>query len=96
MGMLDQCLTPGMEDADATDIRAQSFGIGGKFQEGFFDRAEHAVIEMLFIAQGKLVELLWNGEHHMEISYGQHFLESIVHPLGAGAALASWAMAITA
>ena len=45
MGMEQQVLSPGVQNADHADLRAQVFGIGGDFQQGLRAGGEQQVVE---------------------------------------------------
>src|SRR5438132_7353108 len=69
--MEKQVLSPGMQNADDADLRAQMFGIGRDFQQCLRAGSEQQVVEHGRIVQGQYIEFVWRGEHDMEVGGGE-------------------------
>jgi hypothetical protein len=94
--MMEQVLTPGMEDGKESDLGPQMFGIDGYLQKGLRTGAEQEVIEDLLVLQRQLGELVRQSEDNMNIGDRQKFVLTSGDPLIASPALTLGTMAIAA
>ena len=62
VGMQEQVLSPGMQDADHTDLSAQVFRVGCDFQQGLSAGSEQQVVKQTRIFQGQQVEFVRHGK----------------------------------
>jgi hypothetical protein len=83
--MEEQILSPGMQDADYTDLGSQVFGIDGDLQQGLRAGQKQQVVEQARVFQGQHIEFVGHGEHDTEVISGQEFALARL-PLALGAA----------
>ena len=94
-----ELLVPGVKQSDETDLASES--IVRIFPEGLQRLAggtEKKVIDGFLIVHhlGDGVQLVWEGENHVEIGHGQQLGPASLHPAGAGHGLALGAVAVAA
>ena len=80
MGMQEQVLTPGVQDANETNLSSQSFGVSRYFEHGGRAGAEKQIIQNPGVAQTERVQLLWQGEHDVEVRNVEEFFLSCGEP----------------
>ena len=51
MGVMQQVLSPGVQNAEKADSGSQMFGIGGDFQQGIRAGLEQQTVDLLFVLQ---------------------------------------------
>jgi hypothetical protein len=78
--MIHEVLTPGMENADHSDLCAQMFGVLGELGEGFGGGAKKQVVEELLVHGDQGVQGGGEGEDHMEVFHGQEVLSASLDP----------------
>ena len=89
MGMMQQLLSPGMQDGDEADLGAQVFGIGGDGAQGLGAGVEEQIIEQRLILEGDGRDRLGDGKDDVEIlNPVQQLGLAFVEPLRAGERLA--------
>jgi len=71
--MQKQVLSPGVQDADHTDLGAQVFALAGDLQQGLSAGGEQQVVEQTRVLQGQHIEFVSHSEHDMEVAGGQKF-----------------------
>jgi hypothetical protein len=96
VGMQEQVLTPGMQDAGDTDLSSQVFGIGCDFQQGLCAGGEQQIVKQTWVFQGEHIEFVGHGEHDMEIAGRQEFALAGRQPALAGLSLALGAVPVSA
>ena len=96
MGMKQQVLGPGMEHGGEAHLGAESPVASGKGKQGLGGGLEQQVVEAFFVFEHQGVELVWEGEDHMEVMGRQQSLGAILEPSCLLEALAFGAVAITA
>ena len=79
-----QILSPGVQHAEESDLRAQMFGIGGNLQQRRGAGAEQKVIDDLLVLQSQPCQFVRDGKNHMHVLNGQQFLVAIGEPLDCG------------
>jgi hypothetical protein len=67
MRVVQEILSPSVQDGDKSDLDAQMLGISGKFEQSLRNRTEQNVIKGLLIPQDKRIKFPWNGKNHMEV-----------------------------
>src|ERR1039457_4579841 len=58
VGMQEQVLSPGMQDADHADLSAQVFAIDGDLEQSLSAGGEQQVVEQTRVLQGQHVEFV--------------------------------------
>jgi hypothetical protein len=96
VGMQQQVLPPGMENADHADLCSQVLGIGRDLQQGLRAGSKQQIVEQTWIVQGQHIEFLGHREHHMEVAGGQEFSLAGRQPTLARLGLTLGAVAIPA
>jgi hypothetical protein len=67
VGVMEQVLSPRVQDGEETDARAQMFGVGRKGLQGSGAGFQEDPIDHPGIAQRQIVEWRGDGEDQMEI-----------------------------
>ena len=80
VGMQEQVLSPGMQDADHADLSAQVFAIDGDLEQSLSAGGEQQVVEQTRVLQGQHVEFVGHREHDMEVAGGEKFSLAGRHP----------------
>src|ERR1039457_1976065 len=96
MGMEQKVLSPGVQDAQKTDLRSQVLRVGRDFQEGGRAGLKQEVIEYFRMVLAKRSQLMRDGENHMEIGHAEPFSFARGEPALARLRLALWAVPIAA
>src|SRR5437773_7028836 len=73
VGMQQQVLSPGVQDADHTDLGSQVFRIRCDFQQGLCAGGEQQIVKQARVLQGQDIQFVRHGEHGMEIAGSQEF-----------------------
>src|SRR5882724_10438885 len=94
--MEEQILSPGMQDADETDLGSQVFGIDGNLQQGLRAGHKQQVVEQARVFQGQHIEFVGHREHDMEVISGQEFAFASRQPALARLRLALGAVPVSA
>ena len=94
--MQEQVLSPGVQDADHTDLSSQVFGIRCDFQQGLCAGGEQQIGKQTRVFQGEHIEFVGHGEHDMEITGSHEFALSGRQPALAGLCLALGAVPVSA
>jgi hypothetical protein len=96
MGMMLEVLSPGMEHAEKPDLRAEVFGVAGKFEQRSGTGAEEQIIEQTLVLQDQSGELVGQGEDDVEVRHGQQLGGTRGQPPGPRVALAPGTVPVTA
>src|ERR1039457_2930385 len=96
VGMQEQVLSPGMQDADHADLSAQVFAIDGDLEQSLSAGGEQQVVEQTRVLQGQHVEFVGHREHDMEVAGGEKFSLAGRHPALARLRLALGAVPVSA
>ena len=96
VGMQEQVLPPGMQNADDTNLSSQVFRIGCDFQQGLCAGGEQQIVKQTRVFQGQHIEFVGHGEHDMEIAGSQEFELACRQPALAGLGLTLGAVPISA
>ena len=91
-----QGLSPGMQDAEESDLRAEMFGVGGHFQQGGRRGLEQESKQDLLILPDQRHEAVRHAEDQVVVAYRQEFLLPLMQPLLPGIGLTLRAVPITA
>src|SRR5450759_2241692 len=97
MGMVEQVLSPGVQDGEEADCRVQMLGVSGDGQKSPRGGAEEDLVEGPLVLQGDgSQKLVGDGEDHVEVGNRQQLGLTRGEPVGAAASPALGAVAITA
>ena len=96
VGMQEQVLSPGVQDADHADLGAQVFAIAGDLQQGLRAGGEQQVVEQTRVLQRQHIEFVRHSEHDMEVTGGQQFAFAGRQPALACLGLALGAVPVSA
>jgi len=96
MGMMLEVLPPGMEDTEKPDLRAEVFGVAGKFEQRSGTGAEEQVIKQTLVLEDESGELVRQGEDDVEVRHGQQLGGTRGQPLGPRVALAPGTVPVAA
>ena len=96
VGMQEQVLSPGVQDADHANLCAQVFAIDSDLQQGLRAGGEQQVLEQTRVLQRQHIEFVGHGEHDMEVTGGQEFAFAGRHPALARLRLALGAVPVSA
>ena len=97
MGMMVECLSPGVEDGEKTDLGTQMLGVTCDGLQGFGHRAEEDTVYHFFVLQRHGAELVRKGEYGVVVFHRfQEILGASLHPLRSCGSLTLGAMAIAA
>ena len=96
VGMEGQRTGPGVQDRGDSERAAEALRVLTELEQGGGRGGEQEVEEADPVAQGDRLELLGDGEDHVEVVGGEHTLDAIGDPLGLAQALALGAVTIAA
>ncbi len=96
MGMMDQSLTPGMEDDEETEASTEVARVGGDVLKRPGCGAQEEVVDEVGTLQGERRQALGQREDDVGIGHRQHLGLARVEPTGLGAALTLRAVAVPA
>src|SRR5260370_41554791 len=91
--MMEQVLSPSMEDGNETNLCPQVSRIGGDGAQGFAGGAEQNAIHHLLVLIGHVGDRLRQGKNHMEILHREQLRLTVFEPLCARQRLAFGTMA---
>jgi len=94
MRMMEQILTPGMENREETDFGAQMLGIGSNGLEGLGSGPKENAIDGPLVLQGNSGNLFRYSKDDVKILGFQNLGLAVFDPLGAGQRLAFGTMTI--
>ena len=83
-----QILSPGVQDAEESDLSTQVFGIGCDLQQSGGTGAEQKVIDHFLVLQCQPGEFVGDGKNYMRVFNRQQFFFAIGEPSVAGIGLA--------
>ena len=92
--MEQKVLSPTVQDSEEADLGAEVFGIGGDGLQGLSSGVEENVVNHFFVLIGKVGNLIWHGEHDVEVGTVEQFSLTVLDPLCPCQRLALGAMAI--
>ena len=81
--MMQQVLTPGVEDGEEANLGAQMFGVPRDGEECLGGRAEENAVDYAFVVIGDGGELFRHREDHVVIVDRQQFGLAVFEPAGA-------------
>ena len=84
MWVVQESLTPGVEDGEEADLRTQMLGVGGDRRQSLGDRAEENAVDGLLVLKGYFGDLFRHGENDMKVLRVENLGPPIIQPLGAG------------
>src|SRR5438105_954144 len=82
--MVEQILTPRVENGEEPDLGAKMLGIGSNDPEGFGSRPEENAIDGSLVLKGDIGDLFRHRKNDVKILGFQNLGLSIFDPLGAG------------
>lgn len=71
VGVVAEVASPGVQDADHTDLAADKTRVTGQLLGGFCGSAEEQVVNELRLSTGDLPESVRQGEGEQEVGNGQ-------------------------
>jgi hypothetical protein len=80
VGMIQEVLAPGMENADHPHLGAEMFGVLGEFRERLGGRVKKQVVQELRVHGNQGIQFGGEGEDHMEVFNGQEVLMASLDP----------------
>ena len=96
MGMMLQSLVPGVEHAEEADLGSKVSRIASDFEQRCGAGAEQQAIDQPLVLERERSQFTRQREHGMDVTRGQQLPLALLEPADAGAALASWAVPVTA
>lgn len=96
MGVMQQVLSPGMEDAEEADFGPQEFRIACDRQQSLGSRLEENAVNHALVVKGDAGDLFRHGKDDMKIFDRQQFPLPTFQPLGPLCVLALGAMPVSA
>ena len=96
VGMQEQVLSPGVQDADDTDLGSQVLRIDGDFQQRLCAGSEQQIVKQARVLQSQHIQFVRYGEDHVEVAGGQEFAFPCRQPALARLCLTLGAVAIAA
>jgi hypothetical protein len=94
--MVQQVLTPGVQNGDKANLGAQVFGVGCDSSQSLSSGLKQNVVDHILVLECDRANLLRHGKHHMEILYRQQLGLTLRQPLGTRQRLTLGAMTISA
>src|SRR5215467_4034186 len=73
VGMMQQVLSPGVQDAEEANRSTQMLRIGGDLQQGIRAGLEQKSVDFFFVLQSEWGQFMRESENHMEITDWQDF-----------------------
>ena len=80
MGVVIECLSPGMEYRKAAAFHSQESGVGGCFLDRKGRRGKQYAVAFPLVEVKQGFEEFRNGEYHMKIPYRQQPALELFHP----------------
>ena len=80
MDMVVKLLVPSMEDLNDAGRRTEKFFVGGKLQDGICAAAVEEAVKQGLVGVKERVELMREGEYHMEIRGIDHLCPALIDP----------------
>ena len=96
MRVVQQILSPGVQHAQETDLRAQMLWIGGDDAQCLRRCPEQDVVDDGLVLEGDDLDLLGHGEHDVEVGHVEQFRLPVLEPLSACETLAFRAVTVSA
>ncbi len=94
--MMLEFLVPAVEDADETDLGAETFRIAGDLKERLGASLEEQRVDLAFVLQGQRRKLSRQGKDHVNVARGQKFFFPRFQPAVPCVSLALRAMPVAA
>ena len=94
MRVMDERLTPGVEDGEEADLGAEVPGVGGDGAERLGDGAEEETVDDGLVLGGDLGDRRGHGENDVEVLGGQQVRPAPFEPRGTGQRLTGRTVAI--
>ena len=94
MRMMDERLSPGVEDGEEADLGAEVAGVGGYGAERLGDGAEEETVDHGLVLGGDLGDRRRHGEDDVEVFRGKQVRPAPVEPRGAGQRLTGRTVAV--
>jgi hypothetical protein len=87
MGVGSEPLSPGVQNAEEADLRAEMSGIASDFEKCFRTGAKQEIVEDLFVLQDQWSQALGKGEDHMDVARREKFSLTCCDPPFSGRSL---------
>lgn len=81
VGMVQDVLAPGVQDAGESDFRSQMFRVFCEFRQRLRTGFEQDPIEGFLIPEDKRIQLVGEGEDDVEVLYGEQVFFPVLDPL---------------
>ena len=86
--MMDERLTPGMEDGEEAEPGTEMFRVQGDLLKRLSNRAHQEIVKDLLVLKHERRETLWYREDHVRVGHRKHVGLARLEPRRLGAALA--------
>jgi len=96
MGMMLEVLSPAMEHAEESDLRAEVPGIASSFEQCRGTGAEEQIVKQPLVLEDERGELVGQGEDDVEVRHGQQLCRTRRQPPGTRVTLAPGAVPVAA
>jgi hypothetical protein len=96
MGMIDQCLPPGVQYPDSTCLGTNLFWVGGTLQQSPSRSLKKQTVCFGLVDIKQSVKAIGYGEHDMKMPYRWQIGRKFIDPLRLLCKLALWAMPVAA
>ncbi len=73
MRVMQQVLSPGMQNGEEAKAGSEMFRVAGNGEQGFGGGVEKDVVDRLFVVKGDLGDRLGNRENDVEVGHRQQF-----------------------
>src|SRR5208282_1500298 len=80
MGVMFELLIPSVEHAKEADLGTEMFGIASDFEKGFGTGLQQEMVEDLLVLQSQRRQFMRQGEDKMDVTRGEKFLTTRLHP----------------
>jgi hypothetical protein len=94
--MQEQVLSPGMQNANHSNLRSQVLGIGCDFEQGLCAGGEQQIVKQARVLQSQDIQLVRHGKDHVKVAGVEEFAFSCRQPALASLGLTLRAVPISA
>jgi len=96
VGMMDQRLSPGVQNRQDANLSAKVSGLGRDFLQRLGTSPEQDLVEPFLILQGNGRQFMRHCEHDMKVMNGEQFRSPLLHPRRPCKISAFWAVPVAA
>lgn len=94
MRVLQEILSPSVQDTEKANLGAQMFWICGDLQQSRRTGSKQERVENLLVVKGQRSQFVRKGEDHMHVGNRQQFPTASQEPFISRVGLALWAVAV--